>query len=272
LGRPRAALVTGCVLALAAVSTAELLYQGMRLYRYGSPADLYPDTPMLSFLRSRAGPFRVLGEGAVLFPNSNIFAGLEDIRTHDPVERRDYVQYLDACCGYPPYDYFKFLKNFDSPVLDRLNLKYLVSIPGRGTPGPKWKPVYSGSDGTVFENLTALPRVFSRTANPLAVSDYRETTNSVSFRVNVPGPGQNLVVAGFVDDGGWSARDGERALPVERAEEILTGFRLDPGEHRVELRYRPPGFTAGSAVSFLTLMPLLGGVVLRRRSRMARAR
>ena len=255
--RPRATVITGCFLILAAASAADLLYQGMRLYRFGSPGDLYPDTPMLAFLRSRPGPFRVLGEGAVLFPNSNIFAGLEDIRTHDPVERRDYVRYLDACCGYAPYDYFKFLKNFDSNALDRLNLKYLVSIQGRGTPGPKWKPLYSGSGGTVFENRTALPRVFSRAVNSLAVSDYRETTNSVSFHVNVPGPGQTLVVASFVDDGGWSARDGGRPLQVERAEEILTGFRLGPGEHRVALRYRPPGFAAGSTVSLVTLALLL---------------
>jgi hypothetical protein len=260
--RPRAVVITGCFLVLAAATSAELLYQGMRLYRFGSPGDLYPDTPMLAFLRSRPGPFRVLGEGAVLFPNSNIFAGLEDIRTHDPVERRDYVQYLDACCGYPPYDYFKFLKNFDSDALNRLNLKYLVSTPGRGTPGPKWRPVYSGSDGTVFENLAALPRVFSRAANFPSVSDYRETTNSVSFRANVPGPEQTLVVASLVDDGGWSARDGERPLPVERAEEILTGLRLGPGEHRVTLRYRPPGFNAGSTISLVTLVLLLGRMVL----------
>jgi hypothetical protein len=198
-----------------------------------------------------------VGEGAVLFPNSSIFAGLEDIRTHDPVERHDYVRYLDACCGYKPYEYFKFLQNFDSPALDRLNLKYLVAVPGRGAPGPKWKLVYSGSDGTVFENLAALPRVFSRAANAPAISDYRETTNSASFRANVPGPEQTLVVASFVDDGGWSARDGGRPLPVERAEEILTGFRLGPGEHRVTLRYRPPGFAAGSTVSLVTLALLL---------------
>jgi hypothetical protein len=253
--RPRAA--TGCFVILAVATTAELLYQGTRLYRFGPIGDLYPDTPMLAFLRSRPGPFRVLGEGAVLFPNSNVFAGLEDIRTHDPVERRDYVRYLDTCCGYKPYDYFKFLKNFDSDDLDRLNLKYLVSIPGRGTPGPKWRPVYSGSDGTVFENLTALPRIFSRAARPLAVSDYREKTNSVSFRANVSGTGQTLVVASLVDDGGWSARDGGQPVPVEHAEEILTGFRLGPGEHHVTLRYRPPGFAAGSTVSLVTLALLL---------------
>jgi hypothetical protein len=259
--KPSAVVITGCFLLLVAASAAELLYQGMRLYRFGSPADLYPDTPMLAFLRSRPGPFRVLGEGAVLFPNANIFAGLEDIRTHDPVERGDYVRYLDACCGYKPYDYFKFLQNFDSPALDRLNLKYLVSIPGRGTPGPKWKPVYSGSDGTLFENTTALPRVFSRTANPVVVSDYREATNRVSFRANVSGTGQTLLVASFVDDGSWSARDEGRPLPLVRAEEILIGFRLSPGEHRVTLRYRPPGFAAGSAISLVTLALLLSWAV-----------
>ena len=50
---------------------------------------------------------RIVAEDGVLFPNTNIFAGVEDVRTHDPVERRDYVEFLDATCGFTPSDYFK---------------------------------------------------------------------------------------------------------------------------------------------------------------------
>ncbi|HKF45004.1 MAG TPA: hypothetical protein VKG01_18045 [Thermoanaerobaculia bacterium] len=146
---------------LAAIAAAELLYQGMRLYRFGSPADLYPDTPMLAFLRSRPGTFRVAGEGTVLFPDSSIFAGLEDVRTKDPVERLDYIEFLDATCGYPAKEEFKQLRNVNCSALDFLNVRYLLSAPGRASPGEKWRPVYSGADGTVFENRDVLPRVFA---------------------------------------------------------------------------------------------------------------
>ncbi len=147
-------------LLLTVIAGAELLYQGRRLYRFGSPGELFPETPLIAFLRAQPAPFRVLGEGAVLFPNSNVFAGLEDIRTHDPVERRDYVEFLDVTAGYSSAEYFKNIQNVNAPAFDFLNVKYLVSTPGRAAPGEKWKQVYAASDGTVFENTLVLPRVF----------------------------------------------------------------------------------------------------------------
>jgi hypothetical protein len=308
LWRPRAAVVTGCFLALAAVSTAELLYQGMRLYRYGSPGDLYPDTPMLAFLRSRPGPFRVVGEGAVLFPNSSIFAGVEDIRTHDPVERRDYVEFLDATCGYPPADYFKFVRDINASALDFLNVRFLVSTPGRASPGEKWRLVYSGQDGTVFENRDGLPRVFAPdaitliagredrlgwnrnaftsfgspasaiaskkdwrehafvlaheakgTANGRAqVTDYRESTNEASFRAHVSGEAaETFLVASFVQDGGWSARDeAGRPIAVALANGPFLALRVPRGDHRILLEYSPPGFRAGLWITVACLLAI----------------
>jgi hypothetical protein len=102
-----------------------------------------------------------VGDGSILFPSSNVFAGLADPRTHDPMERRDYVEFLDATCGYDPREYFKVIRDLDAPALDFLNVRYLIRGPGSRPPGPKWRPVYSGADGTVFESVSALPRVFS---------------------------------------------------------------------------------------------------------------
>jgi hypothetical protein len=159
--RPRPSGIAAFSFCLSALAAAELLYQGKRLYQAGSPRDLYPDTPVLRFLRSRPAPFRVTGEGFVLFPNTNIFAGLEDIRTKDPVERLDYIEFLNATCGYPPAEEFKQIRDVNASALDFLNVRYLVCGPGRSSPGEKWSPVYAGGDGTVFENRDALPRVFA---------------------------------------------------------------------------------------------------------------
>lgn len=147
--------------ALAAICAAELWMQGTPLYRYGKSADLFPATPLVEFLRKKAAPFRVVGEDGVLFPNTNIFAGVEDVRTHDPVERRDYVEFLDASCGFPPDEYFKFLGDPNASALDFLNVRYLIANSGRNSPGPKWHTAYAGPDGTVFENRAVLPRVFA---------------------------------------------------------------------------------------------------------------
>jgi hypothetical protein len=193
----------------------------------------------------------------VFFPNSNVFAGLEDIRTHDPVERRDYVDFLDRTAGYPPLDYFKHLGDFNAAALDLLNVRYLAGDPGWKAPGEKWKPVYDGPDGVVFENSTALPRVFDARRIPpeartlpdrTAVSQFRESTNSASFHARLTEAAR--VVVSVVQDGGWSAKDGAgRRIPSARAEGILLALDLPSGDSDVRLSYVPPGMAAGAAIS-----------------------
>ena len=154
-------------LALAVVSGAELAVQGSRLYRLTPAADIFPQTPLVRFLARQTGPFRVAGEGPTLFPGTNVFAGVEDVRTHDPVERRDYVEFLNFHCGYPPQDYFKMLRNFEAPALDFLNVRFFVTVDAKfaaraqATLGEKWQAVYTGADGAAYENRHVLPRVFA---------------------------------------------------------------------------------------------------------------
>ncbi len=243
----------------AGVLTVELFVQQRRLYAFGPVSEFYPPTPMLQFLARQNRPFRVLGVGAVLFPNTNAFAGVEDVRTHDAIERRDYVEYLDRTAGYPPFDYFKAVRDLDAPVFDALNVRYLLMFPGQGPPSSKWKPVYSGPDGVVVENLRVLPRISSATSPstpaPIAVADYVETTNRVSFRVDNPSPQPVKVVASFVDDGGWSAADSDGgSIPLRRTPGLLIEMSLRPGSHRIEMRYTPPGLMPGAAITILTML------------------
>jgi hypothetical protein len=149
------------VVGLALLCGAELLYQWRGLNHLYAPELLFPETPLLRFLHAQPGPFRVAGKGSVLFPSTNVFARLEDIRTHDAVERRDYMAFLDRTCGYPYADYFKILQNVDAPALDFLNVRYVLAEPGAPAPGARWRRVYSGADGTVFENSRVLPRAFA---------------------------------------------------------------------------------------------------------------
>ena len=304
--------------ALAAVCLTELRMQGARLYRYARSADLFPPTPLVEFVRRQPPPFRIVAEDGVLFPNTNIFAGVEDVRTHDPVERRDYVEFLDATCGFPPSDYFKSIGDLNASALDFLNVRYLISVSGRESPGVKWRPAYSGADGTVFENRDVLPRVFAperitlvaaregeagwarnafetfRTppsafsgkkdwrehalvlgsrsqtlANGRAdVTDYRESTNGASFRARVSG-GETFLLTSLVQDGGWSANaeDG-RALLLTRGNGPFLALRLPSGDHRIVLRYQPPGFSAARWISLASLAgAILAAAARRKRSR-----
>jgi hypothetical protein len=259
-------------LALLLALTAELFWQGRRLYRFGSPADLYPETPLVAFLHRQPGPFRVVGEGSALFPSSNVFAGLEDIRTHDPVERADYVQFLDRCCGYAPGDYFKQLRDVNAPALDYLNVRYLVAAPGRPRPGARWRPVYSGADGSVFENTEARPPVFPAEGAGPAVLEYTERTNRALVRFRGASSRPAPFQTSLVDDGGWSVRSGSgRLLEKTRRYPPFLSFDLPPGETEARLAYSPPGFLPGSAISLSALSAVLAFAIHRWR-RGARAR
>ncbi len=256
LARNRSKLVTPALIVL---STAALLWEGARIYRFESINLLFPDTPLVRFLESRPRPFRVVGEGAALFPNTNVFAQVEDIRTHDPVERRDYVNFLDASCGYDPAAYFKMIRDLNAPALDFLNVRYLVWTPGKEPPGPKWKPAYSGVDGTVFENSDAFPRFFAvDRAAPLEMTGYRETTNRISFHVRASGQRPATVAGSIVQDGGWTAQDETHTtLPTSLYRGLFLEFSVPSGDHDVVLDYSPPGFRTGCWISLAGILATL---------------
>jgi hypothetical protein len=236
---------------LALVLGAELFRQGMRLVPFSDPKELYPVTPLVAFLRERPGPHRVAGEGFAFFPNVGIFAAQEDVRTHDPVERREYVAWLNLVCGYDPAAYYKPIRNPNAPALDALGVRYLVAGPGAAGPGEKWTAVYAGPDGVVFENSCARPLVFAADGSSAEVSDHAETFNSVSFRVRAPRPAE--LVASLVDDGGWRATDETgRTVALGRASGPFLKIVVPEGHHRIRLDYASPGFRTGALVSLAT--------------------
>lgn len=302
--RPRA--LSALPLVLAVITGVELFRQGQSLYRFGSPAELFPSTPLIRFLAKQAPHYRVVGDGSAVYPNTNVFAGLEDIRTHDPLERRDYVEFLDVTAGYAPGEYFKHVANLDASVLSFLNVRYLVAAPGQKAPGERWLPVYTGQDGVVFENRQSLPRAlvtprvhllrpavapssftvgnanalfgsrfpemtkrddWARTTyvlgpaeqilqnNEARISGYRESINNVSFHVSANSLSSRVLVAtSIVQDGGWTARDGEgRTLETTLANGPFLAVWAPPRAGLVYLDYSPPGFRTGILLSLATL-------------------
>ena len=248
--RPKIFAAIGAPL-LALVAGADLFRQGGRLVRFGDPKDLYPVTPLVAYLRERPGPHRIAGEGLAFFPNVGIFAGQADVRTHDPTERREYVEWLDRAAGYAPAAYYKQIRDPNAPALDALGVRYLVARPGAAAPGEKWTPVYSGRDGAVFENARARPLVFADDGSTAEVTNLAETFNSVSFRVRAPGPA--VLVASFVDDGGWKAKDETgKKIALGRASGPFLAIRVPRGDHRIRLDYASPGFRTGALVSLAT--------------------
>jgi len=132
------------------------------------PASMwYPETPVITALEKLQAqeppnaPFRMVAMGPVFFPNSPAMYGFEDIRAHDPMANGRYIGILRVITGYDPSDYFAKWENLATPLVNFLNVKYVVSAPRwRPNDQDRYRLVYEGRDGTIFENRDVLPRFF----------------------------------------------------------------------------------------------------------------
>ncbi len=135
------------------------------------PADMMyrrtPFTAKLEELRDAApkdAPFRIAGVEAMLFPNTNAVFGLEDIRVHDPMAYDRYMGFLSLTAGYETGVgvYYAWFKSSDAPVLDFLNVRYLLQNPNVPKPDlGRWTPVYESKEGRIYENRRVLPRFYA---------------------------------------------------------------------------------------------------------------
>jgi len=126
----------------------------------------YPRTPLIKelvALRAKTNePFRVTAPGAPLFPNTAAMYGLEDVRAHDPMANARYLAFLAQTAQYDPWNYHAMLPDPNASVFDFLNVRYLVADPNAAAPKQdRWKLVYDGPDGRIFENLHFLPRFYA---------------------------------------------------------------------------------------------------------------
>ncbi|HEX3581242.1 MAG TPA: YfhO family protein, partial [Thermoanaerobaculia bacterium] len=107
-------------------------------------------------------PFRFLGLGTVLFPNTNAVFGLPDVRVHDPMASGRYIGFLrNVTKGYNPSDYFAQWTDADTTMLDFLGVRYVLTLPQTTSMDPAhYKVVYDGKDAMLFENRNWRPRFF----------------------------------------------------------------------------------------------------------------
>ncbi|HET7433933.1 MAG TPA: YfhO family protein, partial [Thermoanaerobaculia bacterium] len=129
---------------------------------------MYPETPMLAKLRevtatqAKNEPFRIVGAGPVFFPNTSALYGYEDIRAHDPMANGRYLGVLRVVGNYDTSDYFAKWNDFNTRLLDFLNVKYVLTPPKAELPDPaRYEMLYDGRDGRLFANRDALPRFFA---------------------------------------------------------------------------------------------------------------
>src|SRR6266478_7308502 len=96
---------------------------------------------------------------------------------------------------------------------------------------------------------TSLPDALAeRRAAALSIHSFKQTRIEGTARINQKG----ILVFQTPFDAGWHAFSDGRATPTLSVDAGLLGIALEEGEHRIELRYRPPLLYAGAAVTMLS--------------------
>jgi hypothetical protein len=119
-------------------------------------------------------------------------------------------------------------------------------VDGRMTADPTFDP---GREALVESPLATDPTPGTATAQAFSANRIRLETAGA-------GPGLAVVSEGY--DPGWKAFEGDRALPVHRVDGLILGVEVPPGSHTIELRYAPPRWGLGLAISVTSALLMLG--------------
>jgi hypothetical protein len=284
-------------------------------------AQAYPKRPpVASFLERRPGPFRIspikptLTARAVLPPNTPALYGLEAPQGYDYPQSLRWSRFATAVLGERgvPTPEFPALA-YARPVgpartgLRLMNVRYYVAAPAAPAPGPALDRVYSGRDGTVYEDRATLPRAFlvgttlgltdrdalatlargdlhprrlaivprdapppTHAARPFTPLDARRVDPG-HWRIAIPpGAGGWLVLGdAFRDD--WRARVDGREKKLYPTDYAAMGLPLPRGARTVDIELDRSQLHAGALVSgagVVTLLALaLAGPLRSRRRR-----
>ncbi|MCJ7666857.1 MAG: YfhO family protein, partial [Anaerolineae bacterium] len=256
--------------------------------------------PSVAFLQSDPDLFRFTtfnAPGEKTFnANAGMFYRLSDIRGYDSIIPQQYAQFMGLIEEQtellynriaPLYQY----ESLDSPLLDLLNVKYVVTT--RHIPNPGYTLVYD-DEVRIYRNDDYLPRAFvvpeakiiedeeargqalrlfdpreyviieeeppttggdlsrSSVGSPkVAITEY--AINQVTIEVDMGRSGWLLLTDSYFP--GWRAYDrvgeGEKELKIYRADGNFRAVFLESGEHTVRFKYSPFSFKLGLYVTFL---------------------
>jgi hypothetical protein len=226
-------------------------------------SEVYPATRLVERLRTLPGRFA--GTGTALRPDAAMVYGLFDVRGDTPVKLERY-QRLYASMSEPDPVYFRPIRHWDSPWVDRLGVRWVVGAPRERPPVVGWRRVYDGDDGRIWERPGARPivRWEDDGASPGPVVLRAEPGRwRLAWRSRRPA---RLVVA-ETWDAGWRAEAAGATVAVRPWRGVLMMVDLPAGSGVVTLAYLPRWLPAGSAVSAAAVLAIVATAWRRRHRR-----
>lgn len=255
----------------------------------------YPPTPGLKFLQHDKELFRCMGFSGIVMDNVLSPFNIEDIGGYASVFPRRYADYIfisqKASEGELPkrYPNYLMLKNWKSPLLDLINMKYVLLPKAADIGDDKFKLVYDG-EMRIFENKGAFDRIFFvpeylfcaskddtlKHLRNFSAEDFRRRViledmpeqsgkspprenTKCDIKVELYMPGHIVFSANAGSDGflviadsydsSWKAEVDGKKEKILRANYIMKALRISRGTHRIELHYRPLALIIGIYVS-----------------------
>jgi len=241
---------------------ADLAVLGLACHPPVGRDSFYPATPVVDFLRSRQGPFRIVSLENMLQPNTAAMLGVEDLGMHDPASYEPYGRMLEQA-GYDRRFYFSVFHALPPrELLSALAVHYVVAPPGTEVSG--LNAVYRGPDAVVF----ALPPVPRFAATGVRVKRIRYGRSDAELLTESVAPA--TLVSSEIALPGWRVLcDGKAwpsgsSRPAPLAHRDIDGpfltWQVPAGRHHFLVSYRPVRFVSGvfASVAGLAALVLMG--------------
>lgn len=215
--------------------------------------ELYARTPIVDALQAARGnePYRMVGLGGALFPNTQSMFGFEDVRVKDALASARYVDVLRRNVkDFDTTQYYWKWTDSETPLLDRLNVRWVVTEPRvELSDRARYRPVYDGFDGRLYENLRTQPRFFADGAR-VDIAKWRGD----AYELQVDAPRGALIRSSVAMWPGWRVTHEGKKLEPQLVDDAFLGFTVPPGRGTVRVRYVPLSFWGGLALSIITLI------------------
>jgi hypothetical protein len=177
--------------------------------------------------------------------------GFEDVRVKDALASARYVDVLQRNVqGFDTTQYYWKWMDSETPLLDRLNVRWVITEPGvELSDRTRYKPIYEGFDGRVYENLRARSRFFAENAR-VEIAKWRGD----AYELRVDAPHGALIRSSVAMWPGWRVTREGKKLATQVVDDAFLGFNVPPGRGTVRVRYVPMSFWGGLALSMITLI------------------
>ena len=286
------------------VSVGDLFAVGFRFHPMVPRAQVFPSLPSIDAIKADRGLFRVAGFGDSLPPNTAMAYGLNDPRGYDGVAPRHYTNLLGRAFG--PAMAHRIDEHGALPVVDLLNVKYVVGNGVDRAAIPHWVPVMT-APVAVYRNDRVFPRawlvdravvrddaatldwVVAATSDlrheapiaaalPVDLSPERSASGSIgevaisryeptAVELTTRASGRRLLVLADAWYPGWEVYVDGRKAPIVRAYYALRAVPVPGGQHVVRFSYEPASLRIGTAVSAAALIAWSALVIVAARRR-----